>query len=94
MQTNILNRLWNSTGGAGIAFVLYIFTVLTIELLKLNYFDMSKIVQYLVVPAGIFIPILPATEGIIGVQTSSLLISATVYVIIGYAIDFFYKPMK
>lgn len=91
-MSKTLLRLWSSKGGAFVMFILYVATVAIMSLLDKTYYDLPTIAGYFVAPASLFMTVTPGTGDFIGLPTTVLLVSLLLYMILGYIIDWAYKP--
>lgn len=87
-------RFRASTDGAAIGFLAYISVIIIAGAAKLSYFTLPAWIGTLLVPSSIIMQPLADSSMWFGVNFSSLLMSLTIYVIIGFLIDWFVKPYK
>ena len=94
MDKKLMKRFYASKGGAGVMFFAYIAVVLILSYMEKTYYDMSTLVGYLIVPAAYFMDVTAESAAWFGVSNASLFASLLIYVMIGFVIDYFYKPME
>lgn len=93
MAQNLLQRAWKSKGGAVIMFFIFGGLVGVLSLMKMDFFTMHRILGTTVLPGTLIID--PQPNGSwLGVDTITLVLSLMIYMLVGYAIDWFYKPNK
>jgi hypothetical protein len=87
-------RFKASTDGAGIGFLVYISSIIVAGAAGWNYFQLPKWLGTVLIPSSIFMQPMADSSMWFGVNFASLLMSLTIYVIIGFIIDWFVSPYK
>ncbi len=92
-KLDIVERAWKSKGGAVAMFFVFGGSVALLSILKMDYFTMNRILGRLILPGTLVVT--PQAGGSwLGVDTITLVLSLMIYMLVGYVIDWFYKPNK
>ena len=93
-MVDYMRRLWVSKGGAFIAFLVYVLMIMVVTLFKINFYELSSELAFLLAPGAYFIAVPTGTILWMGLPLVTHLLSLTIYMAVGYTIDWFYKPSR
>ena len=86
------SRLWKSKGGLVVMGVGYLALVLILDLFSLDVNTMNAFLGYVLVPGSLIMTAAPGQ--VIGAGWGVIFLSMLMYGLVGYAIDWFYKPKR